>query len=285
LTEHSTKRSVNCKAGPATDRLAHLEEETMKVRSIVALGSLAFAIIFLQAGAVVAAEVKVISTFGMQPVLNEIAPEFERRTGHKLAVHYGSSVELKKHIDAGNLFDVAILTPPVLDELTKQGQIIGATRAVLARSGMGLIVPAGAVKPDIGSAEAFKRTLLNAKSIAYAPEGITGRHMASVFERLGIAAEIKAKTKPQPNVERTVQTIAGREAELGFGGISAFISTPGIQLVGPLPPELQDYVVYTMGLISAAKEKQAADALISFLKSDRGALVLKAKGLEPISQH
>ncbi len=254
----------------------------MKIRSIVPAGTIALVIILAHTAPAVAADVKVLSTFGMREVLNKIVPEFERATGHKLAIQYGSSAGLKRQIEGGETFDLAIITPPVIDDLTKQGRIAGGTRAVIARSGMGVAVHAGAPRPDISSVEAFKRALVNAKSVTYTPGGTTGTHLARVLVRLGIAEEIKAKNRPEQTPERVAQAVADGQVEIGFTAIATIMATPGVAVLGPFPPELQDYIVYTAGVGTASKEAEAAKVLINLLRTESAASIMKATGLDPL---
>lgn len=264
-------------------RLNIREGNGMKIRSIVP-AAIAFVSLLAHTTAVVADDVKVLSTFGMRQVLNEIAPQFERTTGHKLAIQYGSSAGLKRQIEGGETFDLAIITPPVIDGLTKQGKVAGGTRAVIARSGMGVAVRAGAPRPDISSVDAFKRALVNAKSVTYTPGGTTGTHLAQVLARLGISEEMKTKTRPEQTPERIVQAVADGEAELGFTAIATIMATPGVAVLGPFPPELQNYIVFTAGVGTASKETEAAQALINLLRTEGTASVMKATGLDPLVQ-
>jgi molybdate transport system substrate-binding protein len=179
------------------------------------------------------------------------------------------------------MFDLAILTAPVIDQLTDEGRIAGRTRAVIARSGVGVAIHADAPSGDIGSVDAFKRTLLHAQSITYAPEGAIRLHLPKVFDRLGITDEIKVKTKPMKSVDQVLQAVAAREAELGFATIGAILSARGTKLLGPFPSELQDYIVFTAGVSAVTKQSDAAMALISFLKAPAAVSVIKINGMEP----
>jgi molybdate transport system substrate-binding protein len=255
----------------------------IKIRLIAPAAAIAFVILFAHATAVVAADVKVLSTFGMRPVLNEIAPEFERSTGSRLVVQYGSSAGLKKQIESGEPFDVAIITPPVINDLIKQKKILDGSSAVVARSGMGVAVRADAPKVDISQVESFRHALLNAKSVAYTPGGTTGTHLAQVLARLGIAEEMKAKNKPEQTPERIVQAVAHGDVELGFTAISTIMATPGIAVLGPFPSELQDYILYTVGVGAASNETEATKTLISLLRTERATSTMKATGLEPLA--
>jgi len=191
---------------------------------------------------------------------------------------------MKRQIESGEAFDVAILNVGLMNDVTNQGKIVAATRTEIARTGMAVSTRAGAPKPDISSADAFKRALLNAKSVAYAPEGATGTHLAKVFDQLGISEQMKAKTKPQQSTDGIVQAVASGEAELGFALPTVFLSGRGAELVGPFPSELQNYVVFTAGVGSAAKQPDAAKALIRHLTAPNAVPVLKAKGMEPAAQ-
>jgi molybdate transport system substrate-binding protein len=251
----------------------------MKTPSAVALGKVAVVVFLAQAAVASAADIKLLTGFGLKPVLEEIGSEFERSTGHKLAIEYSSTFTSKRKIEAGEAFDVAILgAPGIVDDLVKQGKL--ATRTIIARSGMGVAVREGTPKPAIESADAFKRTLLNAKSVAYNAEGTTAKHMAKVFERLGIAEQMKTKTKPQQGGERVMQLVAAGEADLGLAVSSAILTTRGVQLAGLFPGEFQEYVVYTAGVSTASKDPKASKALIDFLSAERATRVMNAKGLE-----
>jgi molybdate transport system substrate-binding protein len=251
----------------------------MKLPSAVALGKFALVFFLAQPAMASAADIKLLTGSGLRAVLEEIGPEFERSTKHKLAIEYSSTFGTKRKIEAGEAFDVAILgTPDVVDELVKQGKLVG--RTIIARSGMGVAVREGAPKPAIDSAEAFKRTLLNAKSVVYNADGVTAKRMAKVLERLGIAEEMKAKMKPQPGVDRVVQSVAAGEADLGFLVSSTILTTRGVQLAGLLPREFQEYVVYTAGVSPTSKDPKASKALIDFLAGERATPVMNAKGLE-----
>lgn len=252
----------------------------MKIRSIVP--ATAIVILLAHTTAAVAADVQVLSTFDMKEVLNEITPEFERATGHKLVVQYGSSGGLKQQIEGGETFDVAMITPSIIDDLTAQGRIAAGTRATIARSGIAVAVRAGAPRPDISSVDAFKQALVNAKSVTYTLGGPTAAHLAKVLARLGIAEEMKAKSRPEQTPGRVAQAVANGEVELGFVPIATILATPGAAVLGPFPPELQDYIVYTAGVGAASKENEAAKALINLLRTEGAASVMKAKGLEPL---
>ena len=252
----------------------------MRMGSLAAAAKIGGIILLAQCGAAIAGEVKVLAGAALSGVIEELGPQFQSKTGHKLVIQYGLSGTFKKQIEAGEAFDVAIIAPAQMDDLIKQGKIAADTRTNISRHGIGVAIRAGAPKPDISSPDAFKSALLNAKSMAYLPEGATGIHLAKVLEQLGIAEQMKAKIKPQQVVERVVQAVADGEAELGVAPTPALLSVRGVELVGLLPPELQNYVVLAAGVASGAKEPEAAKVFIKFLTAPEATAVIKAKGLE-----
>ena len=219
----------------------------------------------------------------MPGAIGELGPQFERATGHKIVIQYGAGATFKKQIEAGEAFDLVIIDSDEVDDLIKQGKIAGDTRVDIVRVGIGVAVREGAPKPDISSVDAFKNTLLSVKSVTYAPEGATGRHLPKVFDRLGIAEQVKGKTKPNA-LDRVPQVVAAGEVELAIGGIPSLLSAKGVQLVGPLPAELQSWFVNTAGVSAAAKQPDAAKALIKHLTTPEAAAVIKAKGMEPLGR-
>ncbi len=224
-------------------------------------------------------EIKVLSTNGVASLLRELAPQFERAAGHTLAITWGATNGLRKEIDAGAAFDVAILTAEVTDDLIRQGKIVG-TRSDIAKSGVGVAIRAGARKPDISTVEAFKRTLLDAQSVAYSAHGMSGVYFASLLQRLGIAEQMKPKSRV-PASGPTGEVAARGEAELAIQQISELLPVAGIELVGPFPAELQVFTVFSAGLGANAKETAGAQALIDFLSAQKTNPLIKAKGLEP----
>jgi len=227
-----------------------------------------------------ATEIKVLSGNGARAAVSELASRFERASGHKLTIRFEVNPAVKRKIEAGEGFDVAILNPPVLDDLIKQGRIAGDTRTVIGRSGIGVAVREGAPRPDISSVPAFKRALLDARSVAYPGEGASGKYFVSVVDRLGIAAEMKPKMRPMP-AEYNVEMVARGEAELVVVVASRISGVPGVQLVGRIPQELQTWIGFTGGVASAAREPEAARAMLRFFTASAAAPVLKAAGVEP----
>ncbi len=242
-----------------------------------------FIVLLTQGVAATAAEVKVMSGAGMRGAFGEVVPQFERATGHKLVIHYGAGGALRKQIEAGEAFDLVIIDSAEVDDLIKQGKIAGDTRADVVRGAIGVAVREGAPKPDISSVDAFKNTLLGVKFFTYAPDTPYGRHLSQAFDRLGIAEQLKAKTKPNA-LARVPEVLAAGEVELAIAGIPTLLSVKGVQIVGPLPGELQNSFVNTAGVSAAAKEPDAAKALIKYLATPDAASVIRAKGLEPLGR-
>jgi molybdate transport system substrate-binding protein len=241
-----------------------------------AVGFLAMPLLALQ---VQAAELKVLSSTALKTVLQELGPQFEKATESKVSFAFDPAAVLKTQIDQGATFDVAILTVPLTDALVAAGKIDGASRAIVARGGLGVAMRAGAPKPDVSTAEAFKHTLLNAKSIGFNGQGASRAATEAVFVKLGIADELKPKIK----LLRTTasEAVIKDEVEVGLGPVSEILASPGAEIVGPFPSDLQWYLVLTAGVSIASKNADAAKALIKFLTAPGAAPVIKAKGMEP----
>ena len=226
-----------------------------------------------------AAELRVLSGNGGRAAVQELCARFERETGHKISLHFEVNAALKRKIEAGEAFDVAVMNPPPLDDLIKQGKVIGP-RADIGRAGLGVGVRAGAAKPDISSVDSFRRTLLAATSVAFPGEGASGVYFVGLLDRLGIAAEMKPKLKPM-EAEDTVEVVARGDADMVVVVSSRIADVPGVDLVGPIPAELQTVIGFAAGVGAAAREPDAARALVRFLTAPEARPVLKAKGVEP----
>jgi molybdate transport system substrate-binding protein len=242
------------------------------------LGVLILGLIFaaLQNTTVDAAEVKIFTSRAIATVLDVIGPEFERTTGNKLNVISGFGPVFVRQINAGEPFDVVASPPPIIDGLIKNGKALADTRTKLVRSGVGVEVRKGAAKPDINSTEAFKRALLNAKSIGYLPTA----GVPQLIERLGIADAIKHKVTI-PDTDIVSELVAKGELELGVVVITQILTTSGVDLVGPLPPEIQFYTSFEGAVSSQSRAPDAARALIRFLTGPVAIPVIKAQGMEP----
>jgi molybdate transport system substrate-binding protein len=250
-----------------------------------------FAVIALALGAtpVVAsgAEIKVLATIAMQSVLEDLAPKFEKASGHKVSLTFGLGVPLTKRVQDGEVADVLVAPRGGIDGLIKAGRLEAGSDTTLARSSVGVAVRKGAPKPDISTPEALKRALIAARSISYSNPafgGASGVHFAKVIERLGIAEEMKAKTRFPPEGGFTARLLATGEAELAIQQIGELISVPDVELVGPLPTDLQQVTVFAAAVPSAASQRQAAMALIRYLQSSEATAVMKAKGLDPVAE-
>jgi len=256
----------------------------MRIGSLAAAAGMALAILSAQGIAAQAAEIKIMTTSTMIQPLGELGPQFERATGHKLVIKGAVTGEMKRLIEGGEAFDLAIVASALFDDLIKQGKIAADSRTPLTRDGMGVAVRSGAPKPDVSTVEAFKRALLDAKSVTYAPEGATGIRLLKFMEQHGITEQMKAKTKTQTAAVNIAKAVAAGEAELGFAVSSILLSVPGVELAGLFPSELQVWIVSTAGLSASAKQPDAAKALIKFLTTPEAAAVFKARGLEPLSK-
>jgi molybdate transport system substrate-binding protein len=225
---------------------------------------------------VLAAEVKIFTSRAIATVLEVIGPEFERTTGNKLNVISGFSPVFVRQINAGEPFDVIASPPGTIDGLVKDGKVLAETRTKLVRSGTGVEVRKGAPKPDISSTEAFKRALLDAKSIGY----LRTAGVPQLMERLGIAEAIKHKVTI-PDTDIVSELVAKGELELGVVVITQILTTPGVDLVGPLPPDIQFYISFEGAVSSQSRAPDAARALIKLLTSPVAIPVIKAQGMEP----
>ena len=225
-------------------------------------------------------EVKVMAGSALAGVIKEIGPAFEQATGNRIAAQYGLSRTFQKQIDAGEWFDLAVLSVDTMNNLTQQGKLTNEPLIAIARAGVGLVVRKGAPKPDIKSVDAFRRTLLGAKSISYAPRTESGEHIDRLFERLGIAQQVKMKLKPQQVVDRVAHVVAEGEAELGMT-VTSLLQVPDVEIVGKIPEDLQLYLIFTSGIALEAKQPAAARALVKNLSAPTAAAAITARGWEP----
>ena len=213
------------------------------------------------------ADVKILTAGAMKAVVLELVPQFEKETGHKAVVDNDTAGGLARRIQGGETFDLAVITPGVLNDLAGKGKVAGDTRANVARVGVGVVVKEGAPAPDVSNVDAFKKALLTAKTVAYidpASGGSSGIYLTGLFDKLGIAAEIKPKAKLKQG-GYVADLIASGEAELGLHQISEILPVKGVKLVGPLPAEIQNYTTYAAAVSTDAKQPDAARALIKLL--------------------
>jgi molybdate transport system substrate-binding protein len=227
-----------------------------------------------------AAELKVLAGGSMTASLNQLSPEFERASGHKLAIHFDSTPKLIKQVTSGTPFDVAMVPVDVFKDSGARARFASGPTVDIARVGYGVAVRAGASKPDVSTPEAFKKTLLDAQSLAFLPESAAGAYVLKVFERLGIADAMKAKTKSQSAPAQIARAVAKGDAELGVFLVNVLIA-PGVELAGLFSAELQQELVFTAGIAADSKEIEAANALITYMRTPAARAVIKADGMTP----
>lgn len=251
----------------------------MTVRNSIA----ALAMLLLGAGGAGAVEIDALIGTAVKAAIDELAPPFERASGHTLRASYGPSGGVKRRFEGGEPADLVALDSNLLDDLIKQGKVLPG-RTDFARTGIGIAVKKGAAKPDVLSAEALKRTLLAAKTVGHtapAGGGITAMHLIKMFEKLGIANEVSAKTRfaaGGPNGRVSVLVSSG-EAEIGLQLVSELMSNPEVEVIGMLPPELQLTAIMAAGVSANARQPDAAKAFIAYLAAPAAQPVFKAKGL------
>ena len=254
----------------------------MKLRRSISLVAAAFGFLPLAPTAPAqSTPVRIFVSNGVRAVVEELQGQCERAIGHPLVLEYSAAAVLKKKIDDGEAFDAALLTTEVTDQLIKEGKVTSASRADLARAGVGIGIRAGAPKPDIGTPDTLKRALLNAKSITYAKDGAARVLIERIYDRLGIADEVQPKVLLQAVPGTPQKAVAKGEAEMVMTLVSEILPAPGIQLVGPVPKELQSYVSFRGGISAKTKDAEAAQAVVKFFSGPQAAAIYKAKGLEP----
>ncbi len=231
-----------------------------------------------------AADIKVLSGSGVQPVMIELIPTFEAASGHRVTFDYGTVGGMADRVRQGEVADVVIASGSQIETLQKLGRVVAGSRTDLAKTGVGMFVRKGAAKPDISSVEAFKRTMLAARSIGWndpaagAPVSI---YMLELLARLGIAAQMTPKTTAFKQRSERFEAVARGDVELGFNQISEILAAPGVDLVGPLPDSIQHYTLFAAGIVANTREQDASRALLRYISSPDARAVMKAKGFEP----
>jgi molybdate transport system substrate-binding protein len=226
-------------------------------------------------------EIVLFTSNSMRAVIDALLPQYERATGNAVRVSYDPAKIMRQRIDAGETADVGILGRAMLDELAEQGKIVPESRRTLARCGVGVGVFAGRPKPDVSTLESFKRALLDAKSIAFTVSGASGIHFSSVIEKLGIAEAIHAKAVRQPGGLVGELLVAGK-ADLAIQQIPELMAVPGVEVVGPLPQEIQATSTSGVGVFTSSRHKAAAQALADLLSSTASKSVFREKGHDPV---
>src|SRR3954447_6547609 len=250
----------------------------MKTPSIAAAASMGLGL--LLSPNLNAAELNVLAGGAMTGPMKELGALFERTSGHKLAFRFGTTPELIKLVTSGGPFDLGVVPVEVFKDTDARAKFAAGPTIDIARVGLGVAVRAGAPKPDIGTSDALKQTLLKAQSIATIPASAAGAQVLKVFERLGINEEIKARIKPQAAPAGLVQAVANGEAELGVF-LTNVLTAPGLDVVGPFPAEVQQNVVFTSAIAADSKETEAAKAFIAFLQTPAATAVIKNMGMTP----
>jgi len=227
-----------------------------------------------------AADIRVLCSNGLKAVFEELAPQFERASGNKVNVTFGLAAGFRQQIDAGQAFDVAILTPALIDDLIKAGKLAADSRAVIARTGLGIMIKSGARKPDVRTTDSFKNALLGAQSIAFAKEGASGVAFMATIEKLGITQTLQSKLKPTATGEEVNDLVAKGGAQYGILPLSEILAVKGAELGGMFPADVQTYITMATAASANTKQGTAARDLIKFLMAPAATSVVKAKGME-----
>ena len=242
--------------------------------------SLMVAAVALVSGVASAAEIRVLSTQATEQSYRELVPQFEKATGHKVTTIFTGTLDADKRVAANEQHDLLIMSQSSIDAHVKGGKVVQGSRVDLARSGVAVGVKAGARKPDISSVDALKRTILNAKSIGYST-GPSGNYIITLFEKLGVLDQVKPKMKQTATGVFVGSIIASGEVEIGFQQVSELSQYEGVDYVGPLPAEVQNYTTFSSGVLSNAKEAEAARALVRYITSPQAGAVYRKRGMEP----
>jgi molybdate transport system substrate-binding protein len=225
-------------------------------------------------------EIRVLSSVALKSVIEALAPEFTRATKHTITPVFGIAAAIKTSIEGGEPFDVAVLTPAMLDDLAAKGIVASTPRPVVARAGLGLMIKAGAPKPDVSSVDALKRTLLAARAITYVPTGASGVLFLATLDKLGISDAVKAKAKPAATGDEVNANITGGVADLAVLPVSEILPVRGAELGGVFPASIQSYIVMAAGVGTRTTRAAAARAFVAFLTAPENTAVLREKGME-----
>jgi len=254
----------------------------MKIRRSVTVA--AFAILFMlgQAGAAYAPEIHVLCSLGLKSVVEALVPQFERTSGQKVVVEFGLAAQFKQQIEGGKDFDLAILTPALIDDLIKQNKMAADSRVVIARTGLGLMIRAGGRKPDVSSVDAFKRALLGAKSIAFAKEGASGVAFVATVEKMGMTETLKSKFKTTASGEEVNDLVVRGQSDFGVLPLSEILAVKGAELGGMFPADVQTFITMAGAVNPKAKQGTGARDFLKFLMSPGVLPTIKAKGMERV---
>jgi len=238
------------------------------------------ALVWFAAAPVRAAEITVLCSNGIRAVMQELVPQFEKATGHHVVITYGLAAALKRQIDAGEPFDLAILTPQFIDDGIEKGKLVRESRSELARAGMAMAIRKGSAKPDVATTDALKRTLLASPAIAFAKEGAAGTYFVGLIDRLALTRDLQPKLKPVATGVDVAAAVAKGDASLGIMPLSEILPAPGVELLAPFPPDVQSYLIMVAATRRDSPRSTVASELIRFVTSPSTLSVLKANGME-----
>jgi molybdate transport system substrate-binding protein len=271
------RRHRNARVTYGGDRMS---QSILSVSATLALG---LALLGVASGtSATAADIKLLSASALHPAIDALIPDFEKVSGHKVKVDYATAGAVADRVQKGEAADIVLSSVPMIDRLHALGKVVTEERAIIAKVGVGAFVHKGATKPDLSTADAFKRAMLAARSIAYpdpAGGGASGIYVAGLLERLGIAAEMRPKTKLS-TLGTLYASVASGDVEIGFNQVSEILAEPTIELVAPLPPDIQNYTRFAPGIVAGSSQADAARELVTFLSARAAQAVLKAKGFE-----
>ena len=252
----------------------------MKTHRILFSVTLVLLIAISQSTTAAGADIRVLCSNGLKAVFEELVPQFERASGHKVNATFGLAANFKQQIDGGQAFDVAILTPAFIDDLIKSGKLAADSRNVIARTGLGIMIKSGAKKPDVRTTDSFKNALLGAQSIAFAKEGASGVAFVATIEKLGIAQTLQPKLKPTATGEEVNDLVVKGGAQYGILPLSEILAVKGAELGGMFPADVQTYITMATAVSAKAQQPAAGRDLIKFLMAPAATTVVKAKGME-----
>ena len=244
------------------------------------LAKFVVAVMVMGMNAAQAAEVKVMAANAVKESFLELVSAFEKSSGHRVTTIWGGTEGVAKRVSGGEVVDIVIIAAPNIDKLILEGKLAKGSRADFAKSGVGIAVRTGLPRPDISSSEAVKRAVLAAKSVAYS-SGPSGFYIAQLFKKMGIADQIKDKTRQPTSGVQVGELVARGEADLGFQQVSEFLHVKGIDYLGPLPADIQNITVYSAGTHTAAPAPDAAKALVRFLTAPEAGSIIRKFGMEP----
>jgi molybdate transport system substrate-binding protein len=212
--------------------------------------------------------------------MQELVPQFEKATGHHVVITYGLAAALKRQIDAGEPFDLAVLTPQFIDDGIEKGRLVRESRTELARAGMAMAIRKGSTKPDVATTDALKRTLLASPAIAFAKEGAAGTYFVGLIDRLALTRDLQPKLKPVATGVDVAAAVAKGDASLGIMPLSEILPAPGVEVLGLFPPDVQSYLIMVAATRRDSPQSAVASELIRFVTSPSTLSVLKANGME-----